>query len=201
MSPGIKNNLMNTELNQWANCPINLSTSEIEDPFIVIDDFFSADDLHGHITYLEKWRDRVISPGYYVDLKGSPSGLLWRHELNIRLVESVALLLKSSNFALLTDIPAIDSFENKQEIAFVRTKLNESEITNPLLVVNAFFQERTVSWYREQLQEWLRYGLSANAAKEFVNSPELIIVSENLQKLYAAAWVLLMAQEAVFAES
>lgn len=201
MPPGIKNNLMNTELNQWANCPINLSTSEIEDPFIVIDDFFSADDLHGHITYLEKWRDRVISPGYYVDLKGSPSGLLWRHELNIRLVESVALLLKSSNFALLTDIPAIDSFENKQEIAFVRTKLNESEITNPLLVVNAFFQERTVSWYREQLQEWLRYGLSANAAKEFVNSPELIIVSENLQKLYAAAWVLLMAQEAVFAES
>ena len=112
MPPGIKNNLMNTELNQWANCPINLSTSEIEDPFIVIDDFFSADDLHGHITYLEKWRDRVISPGYYVDLKGSPSGLLWRHELNIRLVESVALLLKSSNFALLTDIPAIDSFEN-----------------------------------------------------------------------------------------
>jgi HEPN domain-containing protein len=192
---------MNTELNQWANCPINLSISEIENPFIVIDDFFSADDLQGHITYLEKWRDRVISPGYYVDVKGSPSGLLWRHELNIRLVESVALLLESSNIALLTDIPAIASYENKQEIAFVRTKLNESEISNPLLVVNSFFQERPVSWYRQQLQEWLRYGLSINAAKEFVNSPELITAYENLQKLYCAVWLLLMVHEALRADS
>lgn len=192
---------MNTELNQWSNCPINLSTEEIENPFIVIDDFFSADDLDGHIKYLEKWRNRVISPGYYVDLKGSPSGLLWRHELNIKLVEGVALILDSSNFALLTDIPEIDTNENKQEVALVKTKLNESEISNPLLVVNAFFQERPVSWYREQLQEWLRYGLSTDAAREFVNGPELITVYENLQKLYAAAWMLQLVQETVLTET
>ncbi len=192
---------MNTELNQWANCPINLSNEEIEDPFIVIDDFFSADDLEGHFKYLQKWRDRVISPGYYVDLKGSPSGLLWRHELNIKLVEGVALLLESSNFALITDFPAIDTNENKQEVTLVKTKLNESEISNPLLVINVFFQERPVSWYREQLQEWLRYGLSMNPAKEFVNSPELITVYEKLQKLYAAVWVLSMAHDAIVAQS
>lgn len=192
---------MNTELNQWANCPINLSTEEIEDPFIVIDDFFSADDLDGHIKYLEKWRNRVINPGYYVDLKGSPSGLLWRHELNLKLVEGVALILESSNFALLMDTPAIDTNEHKQEVALVKTKLNESEINNPVMVLIAFFQERTVGWYREQLQEWLRYGLSMNAAKEFVNSPELIIVYENLQKLYAAVWVLQIAQETLLTES
>jgi HEPN domain-containing protein len=201
MPPGVKSNLMNTELNQWANCPINLSTEEIENPLIVIDDFYSADDLDGHIKYLEKWRNRVINPGYYVDLKGSPSGLLWRHELNIKLVEGVALILESSNFALLTDIPAIDTNENKQEVALVKTKLNESEISNPLMVLIAFFRERTVGWYREQLQEWLRYGLSMNAAKEFVHSPELIIVYENLQKLYAAVWILLTAHEGLAAQS
>jgi HEPN domain-containing protein len=121
--------------------------------------------------------------------------------LNIRLVEGVALLLESSNFALITNIPAIDDHENKQEVALARTKLNETEISNPMLVVNDFFQERSVSWYREQLQEWLRYGLSMNAAKEFVNSPELIVVYENLQKLYAAVWVLQIAQETLLAES
>jgi HEPN domain-containing protein len=192
---------MRTELNQWVNCPLNLSTREIEDPLIVIDDFFSADDLSGHIDYLEKWRDRVIGPGYYIDLKGSPSGVIWRHELNIRLIESVALLLESSNFALLTIIPEIDTNQNNQEVSYIRTKLNESEIKNPLLVGNAFFQERPVSWYREQLQEWLRYALSKDAAKEFVNSPDLIIVYENLQRLYAAARVLLMVHEALLAES
>src|ERR1700740_1500896 len=40
-----------------------------------------------------------------------------------------------------------------------------------------------------------------NAAKEFLNSPELITVYENLQKLDAAVWVLLMARETLIAES
>lgn len=200
MPPGVKNYLMNTVLNQWVNCPINLSTNEIENPFIVIDDFFSADDLSGHLEYLKKWRDRVIGPGYYVDLKGSPSGLLWRHELNIRLIESAAQLLNSSGL-LKGYVVDINSEEHKQEAAIIRGKLNESEIKNPMIVINAFFQGRTVGWYREELQEWLRYGLSTDAAKEFVCSPDLVIVFENLQKLYAAVWLMLATHEQQTADS
>jgi HEPN domain-containing protein len=185
---------MNTVLNQWVNCPINLSTQEIENPFIVIDDFFSADDLNGHMEYLKKWRDRVIEPGYYVDLKGSPSGLLWRHEMNIRLIESVAQLLNLSGL-LKGKFLDINSEGSKQEAIIIQSKLNESEIINPMIVINAFFQGRTLSWYREELQEWLRYGLSTDAAKEFVCCPNLIIVFENLQKLYAAAWLMLSVYE------
>jgi HEPN domain-containing protein len=192
---------MSTDLNKWADCPINLSTSEIEYPFIVIDDFFSADDLNGHIDCLKKWRDRVIGNGFYIDLKGSPSSLIWRHELNIKLVESAAILLKSSNLTASRNVIAFDKEQSHQEFAFIRTKLNESEMGNPMLVVNAFFQERPVSWYREQLQEWLRYGLSTDAAKEFLISPDLITVYENLQKLYTAVWLLLMAQENLLAQS
>jgi HEPN domain-containing protein len=192
---------MNTILNQWVNCPINLSTNEIENPFIVIDDFFSADDLSGHMEYLKKWRDRVIGPGYYVDLKGSPSGLLWRHELNVRLIEGAALLLNSSSLAEKSNVIDLNSEENKQEGGIIKSKLNESEISNPMIVINAFFQGRSVSWYREELQEWLRYGLSTDAAKEFVCSPDLVIVFENLQKLYAATWLMLTANEEQTAET
>jgi len=194
MPPGVKNHFMNTVLNQWVNYPISLSTQEIENPFIVIDDFFSADDLSGHLEYLKKWRDRVIGPGYYVDLKGSPSGLLWRHELNIRLIESVAQLLNSSSLVKCNTME-ISSDENKQVAAIIQSKLNESEINNPMIVINAFFQGRTVSWYRKELQEWLRYGLSTDAAKEFICSPDLVSVFENLQKLHAAAWLMLAAYE------
>jgi HEPN domain-containing protein len=200
MPPGVKNHLMNTVLNQWVNYPINLSMIEIENPFIVIDDFFSADDLNGHLEYLKKWRDRVIGPGYFVDLKGSPSGLLWRHELNIRLIESVAQLLNSSNLVR-GNFVEINSEDSKQEMMIVQSRLNESEISNPMIVINAFFQGRTVSRYREELQEWLRYGLSTDAAKEFVCSPDLVIVFENLQKLYAAAWLMLTAYEDHTSES
>ena len=192
---------MYTELNKWANCPISLSENEMNDPYSVIDDFFSADDLSGHLERLKKWRDRVIGNGYYTDLKGSPSSLIWRHELNVKLVECVAVLLQSSDLTASIDISALDAKENNRELALIRTTLNESEIANPLLVVSAFFQERPVGWYREQLQEWLRYGLSASAAREFVNSPDLTIVYENLQKLYAAVWLLLMAHEQLLSDS
>ena len=89
---------MRTELNQWVNCPINLSTREIEDPFIVIDDFFSADDLSGHIDYLEKWRDRVIGPGYYIDLKGSPFESIWQgRSVACRLFFDFVVAVSSAN--------------------------------------------------------------------------------------------------------
>lgn len=192
---------MSTELNKWANCPLNLSTSEIENPFIVIYDFFSADDLKGHADALKKWRDRVIGTGYYTDLKGSPSGLVMRRGLNIRLVESASLLFSTSNLKNLVGPLNLDANENKQEIDFIRTQLNETETCNPYLVLNSFFHEHDLAWYRGQLEEWFESALSAKSANEFIESPDMILLYENLQKLYAAAWVLLMVREEWLAEN
>ena len=117
---------MGTELNKWSNCPINLSSREIENPFIVIDDFFSADDLNGHAGALKKWRSRVIGAGYYTDLKGSPSGLVMCRQLNIRLIECAAVLIKSLRIEQLNHSFELDDFENKQEVSFIKSKLNDT---------------------------------------------------------------------------
>lgn len=44
--------------------------------------------------------------------------------------------------------------------------------------------------YRQFLYEWLEYSLSSAGAREFIETADLIAVYENLQKLYAAAWLM-----------
>jgi len=182
---------MNTEFNEWANSPVNLSTREIADPFLVIDDFFSADDLNGHLEALKKWRDRVIGAGYYTDLKGSPAGLVMRRTLNMRLAECAFILMKSLKADCLSKSLELDADLNKTEVVFVKGVLNETEISNPYLVLNSFFREHDLAWYRLQLEEWFESALSVGAAREFVEGPDLVLVYENLQRLYAAMWLLL----------
>ncbi len=186
---------MYTELNEWANCPINLSNEEIKAPFSVIDDFFSADDLQGHLEHLKKWRDRVIGNGYYTDMNGSPAGLLMNYQLTIKLFEAAAVLGKSSLIEKPVEIDAGNVLAEQQELGRVKNLLNQSELLNPLSVLISFFQEYSLGWYREQLQEWLSYGLSANSVNEFIESPDLVHVYEKIQKLYAAAWLLLSVRE------
>jgi HEPN domain-containing protein len=181
---------MTTVLNQWVNCALNLSTSEIERPLEVIYDFFSADDLAGHFEDLKKWRDRVIDAGYYTDLKGSPSGLIMRHQLTVRLVECASVLLRLLATEKLASLQAnYDKLENEKEFALLKNILNETEIKNPYLILKSFFQEYDLAWYREQLTEWFESALCIKPAKKFVEAVDLVIVYEQLQKLYAASWI------------
>jgi HEPN domain-containing protein len=186
---------MYTELNEWANCPISLSEEEIKEPFLVIDDFFSADDLPGHLEHLKKWRARVIGNGYYIDMAGSPGGLLMNYELTVKLMEVAWVLRKSALRESSFQINIDDALTNQQEIPIVKTLLNESELLDPSSVLFGFFREHSVGWYRHQLQEWLTFALSNKSANEFIESPDLIHVFENLQKLYAAALVLFSVHE------
>jgi len=181
------------QLNRWCFNPVNLSKQEIHDPFMVISDFFSSDDVPGHLRELLTWRNCIIADRYYVDRKGSPSGLLFTHKLNVKLVEAMYLLLQV-NWSKIMMITAIHHSgllsEEKNTWPYFPDMLNEEELLNPFLVIKAFFNDYTLPQYRDFLYEWLEHGLSSNAAAEFIETADLIKVYENLQKLYAAAWLI-----------
>jgi len=61
------------------------------------------------------------------------------------------------------------------------------DVPNHLELVN-FFAPYNLPQYREQLFEWLEHGLSSYAAREFIETVDLITVYENLEKLYSAVW-------------
>ncbi|RCH53602.1 hypothetical protein DJ568_16770 [Mucilaginibacter hurinus] len=140
---------------------------------------------------LKSWRDYVLKGDYYKDEKNSPAGLLHFHKLNICLIEAMCLIEVQE-----TTLGSIRLSKSEQITLEQVTwrdypnNLTQAELLNPLLVVDIFFQEYSLPQYREQLYQWLSYGLSAKAAREFVDTIDLVKVYENLQKLYSAAWLI-----------
>jgi HEPN domain-containing protein len=183
---------METEFNEWANCPITLSPYEIKDPFIVIEDFFSADSLSGHLKVLQKWRDHVIGGGYFTDVKGNPSSLLFTHELNVKLIEAAMVLKKPffSEILMQYDFHDLSQIiDERVQWAEYPNSLSEAELLNPFLIIRSFFRQFSLAEYRAHLDEWLTYALSSKPANEFVTTKDLTVVYENLQKLYNVMWV------------
>jgi hypothetical protein len=183
---------MNTnEFNQWDYNPINLTPKEIKQPLTVLANFFSDDWLPGQLERLKNWRDFVLKDEYYVDEKNSPAGLLHFYKLNICLVEAMCLIEVQE--AALTNMRVTNSEHVTKEQASWRdypNNLTHDELINPLLVLEIFFSVYSLPQYREQLYQWLTYGLSAKAAREFIATNDLVKVYENLQKLYSAAWLI-----------
>jgi hypothetical protein len=175
--------------NEWDFYPVNLKPEEVKDPLLVLTAFFYDDWLPGHLERLKQWRDCVLTDDYYRDMKNSPAGLLTFYKLNICLVEA-AYLLKDAR-----SIPNIrQKFENitAEQNAWrdYPANLLYSELLDPYLVLNDFFIAYNLPQYREQLYEWLEYGLSSKAANEFIETIDLVKVYENLQRLYSAAWLI-----------
>ena len=180
-----------TQFNQWDYSPINLTPKEISQPLTVLGNFFTDDWLPDQLERLKTWRDFVLKDDYYTDEKNSPAGLLHFHKLNICLIEAMCLIEVQE-----TTLGSI-RLSNSEQVTLEQdtwrnypNNLTDVELLNPLLVVDLFFKEYNLPQYREQLYQWLTYGLSAKAAKDFVDTVDLGKVYENLQKLYSAAWLI-----------
>lgn len=146
-----------------GNETLNLKPAEINNPFSVLADFFDVDGLPGHLERLETWRKCILEDQYFKGDKGSPSELLHFYKLNICLLEAAYLLKDKSH-------------------PFFK------EAASPYLDFKQAFEYYDLSAYRAILYQWLEFGLSANAANEFIDTKDLIRIYENLQKLYNAAW-------------
>lgn len=163
-----------SEIPNLDNIPINLLPEQLLNPLSVFEDFFSDDSLEGHLQRLKDWRDHVLKDDFYRDMKGSPAGLLYFYRLNVCLVE-VAFLLKNC--------------ESMKQVAALISGQADKE--NVLDVFHSLFELHDLSWYRSQLYEWLEHGMSSQAAREFIETADLIFLFENLKLLYQAAWLII----------
>lgn len=169
--------------NNPAFSPFILSAEQMAEPLNVLYEFFSDDTLSGHLQRLKDWRDSVLADDFYRDMKGSPGGLLYFYELNISLLQT-AHLLKTK------DINLSAEKDSNEHYSIADNLLNTAELHNPLLVFKSAFDRHDLSWYGSQLWEWLEHGLSVKAAREFIETPDLVFLYESIQRLYAAAWII-----------
>jgi hypothetical protein len=170
-----------------------LDEEEELNPLIAIGEFFTANDLNGHKTNLFEWRACVIEDRYYKDSKGSPSGLLFSFKINMKLIESLHILLFANP---LPDINSTEEFiadhvrSEKSSWKFYPTLLEQQEIVFPQIAISNFFKSYGLEELRMLLFEWLEFGLSIRGCEDFLSVKKVIYVYENLIKLYEAAWLI-----------
>jgi hypothetical protein len=176
----------------WDHYSKFLRQSEVRDPFIPLKGFFDANDVEGHIAKLKRWRHYVVSFEHYNHERFGPGNLLYDYELNVRLVESLYLLLLDNQE------PSFDKEKiteqqltsEKKNWSWYPGDFSQKELLNPYRVIKAAFNEIQPEAFRDHLWEWINAALSTSAIDECVSPGEIITVYEHLIKMYSAAWLI-----------
>lgn len=173
----------------------NLSRNEIKNPTIILKDFCLQDHLPNHLERLRYWRNLLLSNKTYKK-RNCPSDLFFHYRMTIKLLEAAWLLRAKrihNNFSLYGPEKAlVTDFLNKEqlEIKFCSTVLSTEELWNPRILFSQLFKQYKLADYRRILQYWMSEALSPLCSDELLKKAEIIIVYENLQKLYEASWLL-----------
>lgn len=177
----------------WEHYPKNLRFNEVQNPLLVIVDFFSAARLKEQRKDLKRWRYYVISDAHYTNERHGPGTLLFIYDLNVKLVEALHLLLWEYKDNWSKRNKKIDSSQledERRKWAYFPKNLSEEELLDPYKAINKCFKKLKPQHYRDHLKEWLHVALYNHAANESLSAGEVIEVYDSMLKLYAAAWMI-----------
>ncbi|GGE50115.1 hypothetical protein EV200_109147 [Pedobacter psychrotolerans] len=168
---------------------------EITDPISVLHDFFISSRLPGHLRLLKQWRNDAAFASE-AHKNGDASSLLYHYELIIKLIEA-AWLLKGKKFGQIK-INSEDEIDiAKWHIKLERKNLEDypgnlsiREIIRPASVIKKIFRIHKPEGYRKILNIWLHDALSNSFMEEGLTKTEVIIVYEQLVKLFEAMWLI-----------
>jgi len=176
----------------WDEYPKILRHYEVQEPLNVLKDFFSADWPKDHKKRLKRWRQYVISETYFNDKRFGPGTLLYQHELNIRLLEATYLLLLNDYPVLKKYLVTAEQITQERATWYHYPKnLSDKELLNPFNVIKKIFKDLSLPQYREHLNEWLYDALSRKTTAEGIDAADILLVYDNMLKLYSAAWLIL----------
>jgi HEPN domain-containing protein len=176
----------------WEHHPKTLSHKEILNPLTVVMDFFSTDSLKGHKRDLKEWRTFVTTGKHFDDERHSPGSLLFTYDLNLKLLEAVYLVWLNyrNNHWNYKKVSGTQLQEEQELWVYFPKNLKLKEQANPYKAVKQVFKKVSPQQYREYLHEWLHFALYNNPADETLMASEVIMVYENLLKLYSAVWLI-----------
>jgi HEPN domain-containing protein len=175
----------------WEHYPKTLSQKEIENPLMVVEDFFSSDSLEGHAKRLKEWRYFVINNKVYTNDRHGPGTLLYLYDLNLKILEAIYLLLmRDQNTFGNEKVPEEQLGQEKEEWRYFPKNLSAKELLYPYKAIKKVFKKISPQQYREYLHEWVHQAFYNRADNESLYASEVITVYENLLKVYSAAWMI-----------
>jgi hypothetical protein len=175
----------------WENYPKYLNFKEIQNPLLVLDEFF-GDWVEIHSSELKKWKKYALSSKVYRGEVHGPGELVFIYDRNIRLLEACYLLLCNYKYTYGKRNKVTDAIleKGKQEWAFFPDDLSESELLDPYKRIKKTFKRASLEAYRENLKEWLLFALYTLPIDEGELSISMTNIYENMCKLYSAAWII-----------
>jgi hypothetical protein len=176
----------------WEHYPKTLRQHEITNPMSVINDFFNANTVKGHRKRLNQWRYYVVNDKHYKDKRHGPGTLLFIYDLNIKLLEALYLKLYEYKIYANKRQPINEAqLKNERETwAYYPKNLSVKEQLDPYKVIDKSFKRLNPQQYRDHLHEWLHLALNIISDQDVLNAEDIIILYEQLLKLYAAAWLI-----------
>jgi HEPN domain-containing protein len=175
----------------WEHYPKILTQKEIENPIMVVDDFFSSDSLKGHAKRLKEWRYFVINNEVYANDRHGPGSLLYFYDLNVKILEAMYLLfIRDQNSFGDNTVTEEQLEQEKEEWRYFPKNLSAKELIDPYKAVKKVFKKISPQQYREYLHEWLYHAFYNRAGNESLYANEIITVYENLLSAYSAAWMI-----------
>lgn len=174
---------------------VYLDNDEITDPIKVVNDFFSSSWLPNHLKVLKQWRDDAAFASESPK-NGDASSLLYHYELTIKLIEAAWLLkgkkpgkVKINNKGK-PDVAKWYIKTEKKKLRNYPDNLTVREIMKPSSVIKKMFRIHKAAGYRKILNIWLHDALSTSFMEESLTKAEVIIIYEQLIKLFEAMWLI-----------
>ncbi|GAA4321043.1 hypothetical protein GCM10023149_20640 [Mucilaginibacter gynuensis] len=179
----------------WDHYPKNLRFSEVQYPLSVLIDFFSWDWPLEIRKNLKHWRHFVINHELYKHQHYEPGDLLHFHEMHVKLLEALYLLLlehQASRYSLSEKKMLLEDqleVERKERLYFPEN-LSKEELLDPYSVLQEAFSKINPQAFRDYLQDWVHAALVTPAVDTAMEPGEIITVYELLKRLYSAAWLI-----------
>ncbi|WP_454803169.1 HEPN domain-containing protein [Mucilaginibacter phyllosphaerae] len=180
----------------WDEYPKTLSFQQIQNPLIVIREFFSGTWPKENLKNIKEWRYYVVNSKQYKNQHGA-SVLLFTSEEILSLLEACYLLsLVYSDRTIRHKRQLTDKEVETARIEwnYIPKNLSREEFKNPYKVLEKAFKQIGLATYRDYLKYWLHAALSKKAIDETMTAGEIIMVYDSLRKISSAAFIIFQTE-------
>lgn len=177
----------------YHNNPLRLTVDEIQNPDIVIDEFFET----YHLTDIRACLDEWLHDGLVVETIESKAHV-YTHDKVIKLIEACWVIRQNQKGKNLNNpLPVIKETIEPKEVLGKPAQLIEFVENDPLYVVTEVFKSESLSCLRDQLRDWLHVGLSTDCSvyEEGEQRRQLLAFQDQLLLLVETLFVIIKDRE------
>jgi len=162
-------------------CPVMLSTEQLANPKIIIENFFRNNDLTSAKSKLKNWFKTALTEDLQYE---NGNELLFFHNQIIQLLHAGYLIVQDKSFD-----QEKSSLEHLVNNPAMISCLDINEQRSPLAYVNAIITVSNLTFLRYGMQEWLYSALSKRSSISQLNSKFIFEQFELLEKLFEALFL------------